>query len=142
MQVHKWIRLTLVLVLAGLSLWTRQQVAAATQTTDAAVTFTNRALNPADPRLPLADTSGGGAAATPNKTPSQVVVNTTPEDTKVKTPDTNRQQLPNTNAATTQRTRLPQTGSITLPAALVVLVSVLSIGISLPVVFNRRQLAK
>jgi hypothetical protein len=136
-QTSKWLRILIVALFATAGLWTHQIVTAAEES-GAMVSFTTRALNPADPRLPLADTSGGQTTTTTNKTPSQVVVNTTPEKTKVATTTAPAAKTP----ATSQRTRLPQTGSVALPVLLVALMSVSGLGLSLMLLVKRRTLAE
>ena len=135
---NRWLTL-FAIVIAAIGMVATQQVQASERTA-ANVTFSRSALNPADPRLPLADTSADAQVQpSHNNTESQVVVNTTPEPTKVGDQATT-EPAKAAPAATSTRTKLPQTGSVTLPAMLVGAVIVLSMGFSLRLLTPRRRL--
>lgn len=106
----------------------------------AVVSFTHPTLNPTNPRLPLADTSGDVANnGTPAKNQQTVVVDTTPEKTKVTDTSTStRQSLPNTS---TRRT-LPQTGTVSMPLAIVLMSIMMGLLMGWSVLTNGRKLAK
>jgi hypothetical protein len=106
----------------------------------AVVSFTHPTLNPTNPRLPLADTSGQVAnTGTPAKNQQTVVVDTTPEKTKVTdTATSTRQSLPNTS---TRRT-LPQTGTVSMPLAIVLMSIMMGLLMGWSVLTNGRKLAK
>lgn len=106
----------------------------------AVVSFTHPTLNPTNPRLPLADTSGEVAnTGTPAKNQQTVVVDTTPEKTKVTdTATSTRQSLPNTS---TRRT-LPQTGTVSMPLAIVLMSIMMGLLMGWSVLTNGRKLAK
>lgn len=106
----------------------------------AVVSFTHPTLNPTNPRLPLADTSGEVAnTGTPAKNQQTVVVDTTPEKTKVTdTATSTRQSLPNTS---TRRT-LPQTGTVSMPLAIVLMSIMMGLLMKWSVLTNGRKLAK
>ena len=104
----------------------------------AVVSFTHPILNPANPRLPLADTSGDSGKS--GKAQQQVVVDTTPEKTKVTDTSTStRKSLPNTSS--TRRT-LPQTGTATMPLVLVLISIAMGLMMGWQVLNNGRKLAK
>ena len=106
----------------------------------AVVSFTHPTLNPTNPRLPLADTSGEVANnGTPAKNQQTVVVDTTPEKTMVTDTSTStRQSLPNTS---TRRT-LPQTGTASMPLAIVLMSIMMGLWMGWSVLTNGRKLAK
>lgn len=109
----------------------------------AVVSFTHPTLNPSNPRLPLADTSGEVANnGTPGKDQQTVVVDTTPEKTKVtdtSTSTSTRQSLPNTSST---RRSLPQTGTATMPLVLVLMSIAMGLMMGWQVLTNGRKLAE
>ncbi|WP_407893127.1 hypothetical protein [Lacticaseibacillus sp. N501-2] len=111
-----------------------------TESGSAVVSFTHPTLNPANPRLPLADTSGDVAnTGEPAKGQNAVVVDTTPEKTKVTDTSTStRQSLPNTSA----RQSLPQTGTATMPMVLVLISIAMGLMMGWQVLTTERKLAK
>lgn len=111
-----------------------------TESGSAVVSFTHPTLNPTNPRLPLADTSGDVAnTGTPAKNQQTVVVDTTPEKTKVTDTSTStRQSLPNTS----ERRTLPQTGTASMPLAIVLMSIMMGLLMGWSVLTNGRKLAK
>ncbi|WP_262315172.1 hypothetical protein [Lacticaseibacillus parakribbianus] len=125
MRRHLQVKILLVALFAMASVVTTVVSADDNQTSQASVTFTGKALNPRDPTLPL---TGGGGTTSGNsgkKAEPTVVVTTKAEKTKVKTAQT----ATKTTAATTQ-TRLPQTGSVTLPAAAIIDLALSGLGLA------------
>ncbi|WP_125708323.1 hypothetical protein [Lacticaseibacillus porcinae] len=111
------------------------------ETGSAVVSFTHQTLNPNNPRLPLSDTSGEVANdAKPSTGQKTVVVDTTPEKTKVTatSSSTKRTSLP----ATSGRTSLPQTGTETMPIVLVMISIAMGLMMGWQVLKNGRNLAK
>ncbi len=96
-------------------------VARAASTADGTglVTFTQKALNPRDPSLPITNGGGGGTTTAKPRTPA-VVVNTEPEATKV----TARQS---TGA---HQARLPQTSGASLPLFAVLMIALAGLGLA------------
>lgn len=116
-----------------------------TESGSAVVTFTHPTLNPSNPRLPLADTSGESANNGGSVTaPKAVVVDTAPEKTKISTTSasatssSNRRSLADTNG----RTTLPQTGTESLPVLLVLMTVVAGLAMCWQVFNGGRKLAK
>lgn len=134
--------LLVVIILLGIASVGSYTVSAdSTESGSAVVSFTHPTLNPTNPRLPLADTSGEVAnTGTPAKNQQTVVVDTTPEKTKVTdTATSSRQSLPNTSS--TRRT-LPQTGTATMPLAIVLMSIMMGLMMGWLVLTNGRKLAK
>lgn len=108
----------------------------------AVVTFNHVVLNPNNPRLPLADTSGESAnTGTATKT-QRVVVDTTPEKTKVTETSTSSSTKHATLPATSGRRSLPQTGTATMPIILVMISIAMGLMMGWQVLKNGRNLAE
>lgn len=110
----------------------------------AVVSFTHAALNPNNPRLPLADTSGevANTAKPSTNTQKTVVVDTTPEKTKVTETSTSSSTKHATLPATSGRRSLPQTGTATMPIVLVMISIAMGLMMGWQVLKNGRNLAE
>ncbi|WP_390406454.1 hypothetical protein [Lacticaseibacillus jixiensis] len=125
------------LVATGIGLSPLLPTQAADQS-NAAVSFTDHALNPADPDLPLDDNSRVNLPDTSGEEPTkQVVVNTTPEQTK-KATTTTKATPEKTTAAQAARRTLPQTGTVEMSG--ITVLSVIAMALMLVVsAFKQNQ---
>jgi hypothetical protein len=139
-DLYKRFLLVVTILLGIASVGSYTVSADSTESGSAVVSFTHPTLNPTNPRLPLADTNGEVANdGKPGTNQQTVVVDTTPEKTKViDTATSTRQSLPSTST----RRSLPQTGTATMPLVMVLMSIAMGLMMGWLVLTNGRKLAK
>lgn len=141
---YKRALMLLAIVLGIVSVGSATVAADSDESGSAVVSFTQQVLNPNNPRLPLADTSGEPAntAKPSTNTKKTVVVDTTPEKTKVTETSTSSSTKHATLPATSGRRSLPQTGTATMPIVLVMISIAMGLMMGWQVLKNGRNLAE